>query len=79
MTSKSLWSGQYDIVGGIIIVKPDSELLCYHLVDFNKFKTYLKNSSRLDNPSGSKMGYGEVYKDTMSKESFIKLNFQIKA
>lgn len=77
MTSKSVWSGKYDIVGGIIIVKPNSEVLCYHLIDFDKFKQYLKNSSRLDNPSGSKMGYGKVYHE--GADSFIKLNFQIKA
>jgi hypothetical protein len=77
MTSKAVWSGKYDVVGGIIIVKPDAELLCYHLIDFNKFKQYLKNSSRLDNPSGSKMGYGSVF--MKKEESFIKLNFQIKA
>jgi len=77
MTSKSVWSGKYDIVGGIIIVKPNAEMLCYHLIDFNKFKQYLKNSARLDNPSGSKMGYGTVYKDDLG--SFIKLNFQIKS
>jgi len=77
MTSKVVWSGKYDVVGGIIIVKPDAGLLCYHLIDFNKFKHYLKSSSRLDNPSGSRMGYGFVYMD--GEESFIKLNFQIKA
>ncbi len=77
MTSKAVWSGKYDIVGGIIIIKPNAEMLCYHLIDFNKFKQYLKNSARLDNPSGSKMGYGTVYKN--ENGSFIKLNFQIKA
>lgn len=77
MTSKKVWSGMYDIVGGIIIVKPDAEILCYHLIDFNKFKQYLKNTSKLDNPSGSKMDYGYVYND--GNNSFIKLNFQIKA
>ncbi|CAM4369050.1 HpaII family restriction endonuclease [Zobellia nedashkovskayae] len=77
MTSKAVWSGKYDVVGGIIIVKPDAQVLCYHLIDFNKFKQYLKNSSRLDNPSGSKMGYGSVYME--GGESFVKLNFQIKA
>ena len=61
----------------VCIVKPDSEILCYHLIDFNKFKHYLKTSARLDNPSGSKMGYGSVYKE--GNNSFIKLNFQIKA
>jgi len=77
MTSKVVWSGVYDVVGGIIILKPNAELLCYHLIDFNKFRNYLKNSSRLDNPSGSKMGYGAVY--MKNDESFIKLNFQVKA
>jgi len=77
MTSKKVWSGNYDIVGGIIIVKPNTEILCYHLIDFNKFKQYLRKASRLDNPSGSKMGYGQVYLE--SGNSFIKLNFQVKA
>lgn len=77
MTSKVVWSGVYDVVGGIKILKPNAELPCYHLIDFNKFRNYLKNSSRLDNPSGSKMGYGAVY--MKNDESFIKLNFQVKA
>jgi hypothetical protein len=78
MTSTVPWSGIHQVVGGLIIVKQDSEVLCYHIIDFNKFKTYLKSSTRLDNPSGGKMGYGEVYKDE-SGDSFIKLNFQVKA
>lgn len=76
MTSKTVWSGQYQVIGGIIIVKPNAETLCYHLIDFNKFKAYLKNTSKLDNPSGSKMGYGSLYKE--KNRSYIKLNFQIK-
>jgi len=77
MTSKSVWSGEFQVVGGIIIIKPDAEILCYHLIDFNKFKKYLKNSTRLDNPSGSKMGYGSLYQE--DERSYLKLNFQIKA
>lgn len=77
MTSKTVWSGEYQVIGGIIIIKPNAETLCYHLIDFNKFKSYLKSSSRLDNPSGSKMGYGDLYEE--SGESFVKLNFQVKA
>lgn len=77
MTSKKPWSGIHEVVGGLIIVKQDSEVVCYHVIDFNKFKTYLKNSTRLDNPSGSRMGYGHVYKE--NETSFIKLNFTIKA
>jgi hypothetical protein len=77
MTSKSVWSGEFQVIGGIIVIRPDAEILCYHLIDFNKFKKYLKNTSRIDNPSGSKMGYGSLYEK--DGKSFLKLNFQIKA
>lgn len=76
MTSKSDWLGKYDVLDGIIIVKPNAQIQRYHQIDFNKFRQYLKNFSTLDNPSGSKMGYGEVYRK--DGKSFIKLNFQIK-
>jgi len=77
MTSKKVWTGHYAVIGGLIIVKSDADIVCYHLVDFNKFKQYLKNTCRLDNPGGSKMGYGHVYKENGC--SYIKLNFQFKA
>jgi len=77
MPSKSVWTGQYAVIGGLIIVKSNADIVCYHLVDFNKFKQYLKNTCRLDNPGGSRMGYGTVYEE--NNETFIKLNFQIKA
>jgi len=77
MTSTTVWSGVYDVIGGLIIVKNNADVICFHLVDFNKFKNYLKNSVKLDNPSGTKMKYGEVYSE--NNQSFIKLNFQIKA
>lgn len=77
MTSKTPWSGEFQVIGGILIIKPTAEVLCYHLIDFNKFKTYLKNSCKVDSPSGSKMKYGKIYKGIDGK-SFIKLNFQIR-
>lgn len=77
MTSAFVWNGIHDATGGIIIVKDDSEVLCYHLIEFNKFKAYLKKSARLDNPSGGKMGYGKI--ENKEGKSFIKLNFQVKA
>lgn len=77
MTSTNVWKGIHDATGGIIIVKNMGEVLCYHLIDFNKFKSYLKNNSKLDNPSGSRMGYGEVY--IQGNQTYLKLNFQVKA
>lgn len=77
MTSSVVWNGLHDATGGIIIAKNNSEVLCYHLMEFNKFKAYLKKSTKLDNPSGTKMGYGKIYKE--GNKFLIKLNFQIKA
>jgi len=76
-SSESFGSEGYRLLGGILLVKSDSILFRYEPYDLNKFRDYLKNSSRLDSPSGSKMGYGFVYKE--NDESFIKLNFQVKA
>lgn len=77
MTSKKPWTGIYDAVGGILIVKNTSEVLCYHLIDFNKFKQYLLSHTAFDNPSGGRHGYGFVYLD--NENSYIDLNFQIRA
>ncbi|MBL0144841.1 MAG: HpaII family restriction endonuclease [Chitinophagaceae bacterium] len=77
MTSASVWNGIHDATGGIIIVKDNSEVLCYHLIEFNKFKAYLKKSAKLDNPSGGRMGYGELFEE--NGKTLIKLNFQVKA
>ncbi len=77
MTSKSVWTGIYDATGGIIVVKDNSEVLCYHLIDFNKFKLFLRNSTIIDSPSGSRHGYGSVYSE--NNKSYIKLNFQIRS
>lgn len=77
MTSKKPWTGIYDAVGGILIVKNTSEVLCYHLIDFNKFKQYLISHTAFDNPSGGRHRYGFVYLD--SEKSYIDLNFQIRA
>jgi type II restriction enzyme len=76
MTSKQVWTGLHDAIGGIIVVKDNGEVLCFHLIDFNRFKKYLINNAKLDNPSGSKMKYGDVYDE--KGKSFIKLNFQVK-
>ena len=61
MTSKTVCSGEYQVIGEILIVKPNAEILCYHLIDFNKFRSYLKRECKLDNPSGPKMGYGSLF------------------
>lgn len=76
MKSTSVWSGKYDATGGYIIVREDGELLCYHIYNRNEFQDYLLKNTRLDTPSSSRYGFGELYKE--NNEFFIKLNLQIR-
>ena len=92
MTPQSVWTGEYDATGGIIIVKSDGNLLCYHICDKNKFQNYLINHTKLEqastgedkeNPgfpstkkSAKPFKFGWVYEE--GGEYFIKLNLQIR-
>jgi len=92
MTPESVWTGQYDATGGIIIVKSDGDVLCYHICDKNKFQDYLINHTKLEqastsenkenpgHPSTSKSAkpfkFGWVSEE--NGEYFIKLNLQIR-
>lgn len=53
MTPEVVWTGKYDATGGIIIVKKDGDLVCYHIYNKNEFQAYLVNNTKLDQPSTS--------------------------
>lgn len=76
LTPRKRWDGEFDATGGYIIVKEDGELVCYHIYNQNEFQGYLLNNTKLDTPSSSKHGFGEVYK--VGNEYFFNLNFQIR-
>jgi hypothetical protein len=90
MTPESIWTGHYDATGGIIVVKNDGEVLCYHIFNRNEFQEYLLNHTKLeqavtsedkDNPGFAKAKskpyrYGWIYEE--NGELFIKLNLQIR-
>ncbi|MFZ4456833.1 MAG: HpaII family restriction endonuclease [Bacteroidales bacterium] len=91
MTPEAVFTGKYDATGGIIIVKEDGDIVCYHIYNKNEFQIYLINNTKLDQPSTSednqnpgfeKIGkskpykYGWVYEQ--KGELFIKLNLQIR-
>jgi HpaII restriction endonuclease len=76
MTPASVWKGNYDATGGIIIVKENGELVCYHIYNRNEFQEYLLKNTRIEQASTSRYGYGEVYEEDGRK--FIKLNLQIR-
>jgi len=53
MTPEAVWTGTYATNGGIIIVKQDGDVLCYHVYDKNVFQEYLIESTWFDQASTS--------------------------
>ncbi len=76
MVPASEWNGIPRAHGGVIIVKEDGEIVCYHLYNAEAFKNYLLKNTRLDSPSATRHGYGAIYEE--NGELFIKLNLQIR-
>jgi type II restriction enzyme len=91
MTPESVWTGKYDATGGIIIVKDNGDLVCYHIYNKNEFEDYLINHTKLEqastseddmNPGFAKNAkskpykYGWIYEE--NGELFLKLNLQIR-
>jgi len=76
MTPTGIWSGHYDATGGIIIVREDGEVLCYHIYNRNEFQEYLINSTKFETPSSTRHGFGKVYKK--DNQLYFNLNLQIR-
>lgn len=73
MTVSSPWDGYFNADGGLIIVKEDGDIVCYHL---NNLEEYLFNNTKFDTPSRTRHEFGDVYKE--NGDYFIKLNLQIR-
>jgi HpaII restriction endonuclease len=76
MVAARLWTGHYDATGGIIIVKENGDLVCYHIYNRNEFQTYLMDNTKHEQASTKKHGFGDVYEE--NGKYFIKLNLQIR-
>lgn len=76
MTPSTIWTGQYDATGGIIIVKENGELVCYHIYNRNEFQNYLLNNTRLEQASTSRYKFGDLYRE--NGKIFLKLNLQVR-
>lgn len=76
MTPATMWTGQYDATGGIIIVKENGELVCYHIYNRNEFQNYLLNNTRLEQASTSRYNFGDLYNE--NGKTFLKLNLQVR-
>ena len=51
MTPETPWRGFYDADGGQIVVKKDGNIVCYHIYELNRFRQYLLNATRLEQPA----------------------------
>jgi hypothetical protein len=76
MTPSNVWNGIYDATGGIIVVKKDGEVLCYHIYNRNEFQNYLIKNTKLETPSSSRHKFGSIYID--NSDQLFKLNLQIR-
>lgn len=76
MTPARIWTGQYDATGGMIIVREDGELVCYHIYNRNEFQDYLLNNTHFEQASTSRYNFGDLYEE--DGRFFIKLNLQIR-
>lgn len=76
MTPAKVWSGKFDATGGYIIVREDGEVVCYHIYNMNEFQEYLFSNTKLDTPSKSRYGFGDIYFADGSYK--LKLNLQIR-
>ncbi|MFA6458449.1 MAG: HpaII family restriction endonuclease [Patescibacteria group bacterium] len=76
MVPASAWDGTLRAHGGVIVVREDGEIVCYHLYNAEAFRNYLFNNTRMESPSATRHRYGTIYEE--SGELFIKLNLQIR-
>lgn len=94
MTSETPWLGEYDSFGGVIIVKNDGDIVCFHVYDFNLFRNYLIKNTRFEQPSTGedednpghernkkgtkKFYYGWVDIDKDNNNLIFKINLQVR-
>ena len=76
MTPSKVWTGHYDTTSGIVIVKENGELVCYHIYNRYEFQNYLLNNTRLGQASTSRYKFGEIYSE--GGRTFMKLNLQVR-
>jgi len=76
MMPSIVWTGEYDVTGGYLLVKQDGEVLCYHLYNKNEFEKYLVNNTKLETASSSRHGFGSLFEK--DDGLYMSLNLQIR-
>ncbi len=91
MTSETPWHGEYEKFGGVIFVKNDGEILCFHIYDINTLRDYLYRNTffeqaatgessdvpgTISESSTKNYNYGWLYKD--NEDLKFKINLQVR-
>lgn len=76
MKPAQMWNGLDEANGGYIIVKPDGEILAYHIYNRNFFEQYLLDNTMFDRASTARHEYMDLYEQ--NGEMFIKMNLQVR-
>ena len=63
MVPKTKWLGIDEANGGYVIVKPNGDIVCYHIYDRNRLRSYLYKNTKFDSPSSSRTGAGVLVKE----------------
>lgn len=71
------WYGLDEATGGYIVVKDNSDVLCYHIYDRNRLSEYLYNNTAFDTPSTRRTSVGEIVELHNGKQGF-RLTVQIR-
>lgn len=76
MTAGRLWDGTEGTNGGLIIVKEDGDIVCYHIFDRNDFRDFLLNNMKFDYPSNARYYSTGILED--GEKYYMSLNVQIR-
>lgn len=76
MTPGKIWTGEYEALGGYIVVNKKGDVLGYTLQDNNRFMDYLLNNTKFEIADTKRYDFGKIYKD--KGDYYIKLNLQIR-
>lgn len=76
LKANTSWSGYPKNFGGLLLVKRDGDVLFYFMQNLSNFEDYLFENLRLETPSTSRHGFGNIEK--LDDSFCIKLNLQIR-
>ena len=72
-----IWNGEYDIIGGIILVENDGKILVLDAIYYKEYLVkYLIKNTKLESPSSTRYKMFDIYPD--KGENYFNLNLQIR-